>query len=118
MKKKIIFILFFCLNIAAVTDEHLNKVAAVGYQVDSSGYKESASYQPSSSDVDNQNKAQDDDQKTDLFAEMLKIPQAKADELRQILSNPQNSTVELQKWLDANPDCAKQLQQLIKPEQK
>jgi hypothetical protein len=54
--------------------------------------------------------------KQQLMAIWLKSHPDKARELKEILSNSQNQTEALEQWLDENPDCADQLQNLVMPE--
>lgn len=51
-----------------------------------------------------------------LLTNWLKSHPDKARELKEILPKSNNPTQDLQKWLDANPECAKQIQQLVMPE--
>lgn len=56
------------------------------------------------------------DAKVAAMSQWLQAHPDKAKELQEILPKSQNPEADLQRWLDANPDCARQLQNAVMPE--
>lgn len=56
------------------------------------------------------------DAKKVALTQWLQAHPDKAKELQEILPKSQNPEADLQRWLDANPDCARQLQNAVMPE--
>lgn len=56
------------------------------------------------------------DYKKKLMTNWLKNHPEKATELNSVLQNSKNQTQDLQKWLDANKEAAKELQKLVMPD--